>query len=82
MWKRILLYQSISSLFNEIIVPFMIIFGGISLVSIDFFTRTESSLLTIDRLMPHGDPASILVNTQFDRPGNDFTVETFIDALP
>jgi hypothetical protein len=80
--KRILLYQSLSSLFNEILVPFIIMFGGVSLVSIDFFTRTPSDILSVQRLMPHGDPASILVNTQFDKPGNDFTVETFIDALP
>jgi len=49
-FKRFLLYQSWKSLVYEILAPVFIIVVGTGLTSIDLFTRTESRILSPERI--------------------------------
>jgi hypothetical protein len=80
--KRLLLYQSLSSLVYELLVPILIMAGGVSLTSIDFFTRSESKILSAERISPE-QPLRVLIDgfVKLDNDGSP-TISDFIKHMP
>ena len=79
--KRLLLYQSLSSVVYELLVPILIMAGGVSLTSIDFFSRSESKILSAERISDV--PLRVLFDKGIKRNnGGVLDIHDFIKQMP